>query len=125
MTQEPHAVLLTMGLNMKQTLRDVLIRTKIFRHAGALPHSAETCSTIMATNRPKTNVKYMACTVETDTLLYVLAGCVSASSEPRRRRSSLSLSGSSPRLPTATADKSQHQEWLALMMQLSYADVAQ
>ena len=73
----------------------------------------------------RTNVKYMACTVETDTLLYVLAGCVSVSSEPRRRGSSLSLFRLVAMLPTATADESQHQECFALMMQFSYADVAQ
>ena len=85
---------------------------------------AEVCSTIMATNRPKGNVKCLACTVETATLLYVLAGyvCVVRAEETWKVSFVFRLVAM---LRTVTADKSQHQGCVAVAKQLLDADVEQ
>ena len=67
----------------------------------------------MATKRPMNNVEYTACTVDSDTLLCVLAGYLSFGL------------GLVAMLRTTTADASQHQNGVALAKQLSNANVAQ
>ena len=78
--KEPSAGLPTMRLIMGQPMRVVLIPTMEFRQADTMPHSAEICSTIMATQMSST----------------WLAPSKLTRCETRRSRRSSSALGSSP-----------------------------